>query len=220
MESCFSEISTLCASDPSLESNGWKFVKQTDGVNVYTKEATNSPFLIIRGETTVTASVEDILNFLNDRNNLRACDPMMMELKEIEAVGDGHHIVYSQIKTPWPVANRDFVMESCSRIVDGVGFSVGFSVDHKSAPQLKGFVRGHIHASGYMCRPNNENKDLTDLVFIAQVDPKGMLPAWFVNCAAAGQATNVARIRDLFLMQKHIVPVAAHTDAEPVQAQP
>ena len=50
-------------------------------------------------------------------------------------------------------------------------------------PQKKGLIRGVTHITAFYAQANENGKGCT-LYYVAQSDPKGKLPSWFVNKAS------------------------------------
>jgi hypothetical protein len=96
---------------------------------------------------------------------------------------------------------------------------------HDDWPNQKGFVRGSIHGSRFVCILfgclwiQNQTGELNrviwgspesgyvitavsetecNLTYVVQADPCGYIPVWLVNALADDQALNVRRIKDYF----------------------
>jgi hypothetical protein len=123
------------------------------------------------------------------------------------------------------LSDRDFVFVEhageCQRNGRKVGYGVAGSLERPEWGPLHDVVRAEIFMSGYVFReldPDGD-KNLLELTYVpcvvsnffvwlthktrgtqirymVQADPKGMIPAWAVNLGAKDQATNVARMRD------------------------
>eukprot|EP00747_Dinoflagellata_sp_TGD_P195012 gnl/TRDRNA2_/TRDRNA2_63113_c0_seq1.p1 gnl/TRDRNA2_/TRDRNA2_63113_c0~~gnl/TRDRNA2_/TRDRNA2_63113_c0_seq1.p1 ORF type:complete len:331 (+),score=35.88 gnl/TRDRNA2_/TRDRNA2_63113_c0_seq1:23-1015(+) len=64
-------------------------------------------------------------------------------------------------------------------------------------PKWNGAVRAELINSGWFGKAVTSEKK-THLYFIVQADPKGMLPKWLVNIAAARLSENVVMLADMF----------------------
>jgi len=109
-------------------------------------------------------------------------------------------LVTNEYSAPWPVSNRDFVSLGSEALRPDGTFVTGLhSVEREDLPEQSGFVRGVLHNSGFVLRPGiDENGNpLTDVYYIATVDPKGWIPTMVVNIFNQQQPLNIIRLRDL-----------------------
>ena len=103
---------------------------------------------------------------------------------------------------PAIVPDRDFIWDQVAlRLPTGSVLIAGKSVDDaevSDVPSPKGHVRGAVLTSGYYVTPRwsqDGEMEGSQIAFVVQADPKGVLPAWVVNLVAPKQAHNVTRLR-------------------------
>lgn len=102
-------------------------------------------------------------------------------------------------KGKFPVAPRDFSLVCSSRKEkDGSYLQVLRSIHHEDIPEMNGFVRAKLFASGFIIRPIRvpETKQMiSSVTYILQFDPKGWLPTFIANKLTEYHPLTIARIR-------------------------
>jgi len=131
-----------------------------------------------------------------------------------EAVAENVNLPLYSVKwaayaLPFPLWWRDFVFcELTCWTPDGYGVSLAMSLPTiaEKIPSLEDshkLVRGSIGMSGYIWRnlpgsdphkPTGEGHMMTEITYLLQVEPKGILPAWAVNLTGAQQGMNCLRV--------------------------
>ena len=113
------------------------------------------------------------------------------------------------IALPFPLNWRDFVFCELTTVTpDGYGVSLAVSLPWvtakvKSLEQSHQLVRGNLVMSGYVWRdapgsdpkkPMGDGHMMSEITYILQAEPKGILPEWVVNLTAAEQGMNCLRV--------------------------
>lgn len=82
---------------------------------------------------------------------------------------------------PPPLKPRDFVLMRSwlDTGPKGEAMLISRSVEHRSFPPKKGFVRATSHLTGFVLRPHGVSSCV--LSYVAHCDPQGALPPWLVN---------------------------------------
>jgi len=183
-------------------SDGWTPIKTVHGVDCSYKKTEDSPYVLVKGEGTIDARIEKILEFLSVPDNMYILDPMLTDVRIVEKVDSASHVFQFKAKMPPMVTNRDFVFQSWDGMwkTDSprIAVSVGESIVHPDAPEESGYVRGNILVSGYVATEIPDRPSQCKIVYLLQADPKGWLPVWVVNLLAGDQAMNVVRLIQYF----------------------
>eukprot|EP00026_Physarum_polycephalum_P013825 Phypoly_transcript_14271.p1 GENE.Phypoly_transcript_14271~~Phypoly_transcript_14271.p1 ORF type:complete len:242 (+),score=43.41 Phypoly_transcript_14271:183-908(+) len=178
---------------------GWKQMKSKKGYEVFWMRTDESPVVSVKGEGIVNAKVEDIFHFMQAFENANSIDPMFMEGRIALHLGNNHAINYAAYKMPPMITARDFVIHAYDAILEnGVGVSVGKSIEVPELPHRHGFVRAAINNSGYVYKPLPEDPSKSFVQYVVNVDVKGWIPYWVVNMSAADQGANIKRLQDYF----------------------
>lgn len=125
----------------SAAESQWRKVKEVDGIAVYTRPAEGSDLDEFMGQTLIDAPVEALNEILED---VPALTKWMFNCKTsyvIERAGKNKAIVYNETKAPWPVENRDVVVESNTRREGKRVIRAFRAVSHPRVPPKKGVVR-------------------------------------------------------------------------------
>jgi hypothetical protein len=160
----------------------WERVDSKDGIDTYRREVPGSPLLAIRGVATVNGSLLHVASVLLDTTRLTEWMDRVVEARTLVTLGPLHKIEYERASVPFPLTDREFVVESWVDI-DPVNKQVilrARSTQHPLAPVGK-LVRGDVISSTFALTPIDAEH--TRLVAEIHTDPKGSLPKWMVNLA-------------------------------------
>lgn len=160
---------------------GWTRVTEEDGVVITSRPSDHSPLPIFRGVGWVDAPLLEVLAVITDAERhhewIFSCSASALVAQTSEASG----IVYNRTDAPWPVPDRDVVLDSRVELVDGereviVRFS---ATEHPERPPTDGVVRmtylqGHYHLWA-------EGDARTRVEYQVDSDPGGTLPTWLAS---------------------------------------
>lgn len=176
-----SSAGSAAAAKPASAKTGWTRVAEEDGIVVTSRPSKHSPLPIFRGMGLVDAPLLEVLAVVTDAERhhewVFSCSASALVAQTSAATG----IVYNRTDTPWPVPDRDVVLDSRVEIVDGerevrVRFS---ATTHPERPPLDGTVRmtylvGHYHLWA-------EGNAHTRVEYQVDSDPGGSLPTWLAT---------------------------------------
>lgn len=161
--------------------DGWDTVADEDGITVSSRPSEHSPLPIFRGVGRVDAPLLEVLAVVTDAERhhewIFSCSASALVAQTSDTTG----IVYNRTDTPWPVPDRDVVLDSRVEIIDGereviVRFS---ATTHPDRPPTDGVVRmpylhGHYHLWA-------EDDAHTRVEYQVDGDPGGSLPTWLAT---------------------------------------
>lgn len=159
----------------------WELVGTKDDIVTYRREVAGSPVIAIRGEGIVEASILRVASVLLDTARLPQWMDRLAEARRIRAMSARHYVEYDRATTPFPLTDRDFVVETWVEI-DAAKKQMllkARSVTDASAP-VTGLVRGEVLSSTFTLVPLDHGRR-TRVVAEVHTDPKGSLPKWLVN---------------------------------------
>lgn len=170
----------LCTALHMYADTKWSLKKDQEGIKVYTGAVEGTAIKAVKVECMLDATPAQLTALLLDA---KAHEKWVYSTKtsyEIKTVGDGHQVYYSELSMPWPLANRDVVVElkisqhPATKVMDIHTRSIGGHV-----PKKKDKVRVPLSDVHWTVTPVGNNKLKVD--YIAQADPGGEIPAWAVN---------------------------------------
>ena len=148
-------------------------------VSMYLPEDRDLP--IFRAKGVFAENFYDILAVLDDVPRHTEWMVRMSESREVEKSHDFDRVLYNRFDVPWPVSDRDSVMQVTAdldqkaQVVDVV-FT---RVVHKSTPELEGVLRIPKMESLAQLRFLEEKK--TQVTYVLDIDPGGRIPNWLVK---------------------------------------
>ncbi|XP_071050122.1 START domain-containing protein 10-like isoform X2 [Onthophagus taurus] len=122
---------------------------------------------------------ETMFDVLHDPEYRKEWDEHMIVSIDIGYLNPNNDVGYYALSCPPPVKNRDFVLQRSWLDLGTEKYIFNHSVEHKSYPSKKGFVRGISILTGFLLRRQENNSCL--LGYVTQTDPRGKLPSWLVN---------------------------------------
>jgi len=159
----------------------WTPVASEEGIEVSSRPSPTSPQPVFRGVGIVEAPLVDVLAVVTDAEHhhqwVFSCSASALISQTSESSG----IVYNRTATPWPVPDRDVVLDSRVEVIDGerevlVRFS---ATDHPDRPPEEGVVRMVYLEGQYHLWAEGEGS--TRVEYRVDSDPGGRLPTWLAT---------------------------------------
>lgn len=170
---------TLCPS--SLWANGWKRLSTEDGVVVEVREQEGRNLPDFRGTAVVQAPLYEVAAVVQDVD--RACEwtARCKGSRVLKRLGDVEMLFYSRTDAPWPVADRDAVLDARGTGMDeGVDVTVTFArTESPLMPPVDGVVRMPTLRGHYRLVRIDDRS--TKVEFQVAAHPGGMIPDWLAN---------------------------------------
>lgn len=170
----------LClASFGSKAQTNWELKKDAEGIKVYTAAKAGSDIKAIKVLCTLNATADQLIAYLTDA---KAHEQWVYSTKQsylVKRVSEGHQIYYSEITMPWPLSNRDVVVDL--KIVKNSNnvITVKASAIDGYVPKDKKKVRISFSDVNWIVTPAGTNT--LKVEYVAQADPGGNIPTWVSN---------------------------------------
>lgn len=158
----------------------WKFIKQDDGIKVYSRKTGDSPIKEIKVQKTMATDLTSLVALMKDVSNHKKWAYANQKGIILKAYNDFSWKFYGYYNAPWPVQDRDMVVEvmlrqdSLTHIVTNEGRCIPDSL-----PKTSGVVRVPSCQSKWKLVP--VGKDSVQVTLEIHTDLGGMLPAWLLN---------------------------------------
>jgi hypothetical protein len=171
-------ISLSVTSD--LFSQPWKFIKEKDGIKVYTRQQENSPVKSFKGVADIKSGYAKIYAIVGDVRGSDHWDENIKELKVISSDKDKSFCYYLVYSTPWPLQNRDLCVEAIIKKDSATGdIEILAQSRPKLVPEQKDLVRIKEYWQKWTVHPIDNTH--TRLTIEGTVNPGGSIPAWLAN---------------------------------------
>ncbi len=172
-------LSIVFAASFALGGGKWKKVKSKNGITVFTREVEGSDLDEFKGVSTIDADIEVVGRVIADVPSLKDWLHNCAVSKLISRSGN-KTILYQETNAPWPVSNRDVVIESVTTKSPDKVVRRLRNVKHSAVPVKKGKVRiPKLRGSWTLTRKG----DKTHVVYQLLTDPGGSLPTAMANKA-------------------------------------
>lgn len=173
----------LCLMSSSLYANQWQLSKQEKGIDVFVKDSKTSALDSFKGVVTIPASLTSLVTVLDDT---KAYTRLLHDCKKaqvIKEIGNNQAIKYIVTNMPWPVKDRDMVVQS---VLTQNKQTKQVVIAMKATPKLLAISPNKVRIKNmtgrWILKP--VNKTSTVVTYEMNVDPGGSLPKWLVNTIA------------------------------------
>jgi len=167
----------------SMAQGDWAMKLNKEGIKVYTKDAAGSPIKAIKTECDLETTIDVLISVLLDVNDSKEWIYATKKATLLQQLSPTQVIYYSEIALPWPINNRDFIVQ-LSITQDSVSKTVKAVSINKPGwlPRFKDIVRVEQAYAQWLITPMANG--LLHVEYELQVDPGGCIPAWLVNMFA------------------------------------
>jgi hypothetical protein len=170
----------LCACIMVHAETKWELKKDEDGIKVYTGSIPNSNIKAVRVTCILNASISQLTALLLDT---KAHEQWVYNTKTsylVKPIAADHLVYYSEVSMPWPLTNRDVVVEMkiSQQPATKVLYVSANTVDNY-VPVNKDKVRVPLSKVNWEVTPIGNNQ--LSVEYTGQADPGGTVPAWLVN---------------------------------------
>ena len=162
----------------------WELITDKDGIKVMQMEVEGRSLPVFKGQGNVNENLYEILGVLRDINKGKEWMHSCIESKLLKALGDRKFIVYNKTNAPWPVSDRDVVVES-EATFDKASQTVTIvmkSIEYKDVPEVSGVVRMPRLRGKFTLKSVSDSQ--TFVTYEIDADPGGLLPHWIVRMAS------------------------------------
>ena len=163
--------------------NDWILETSNDDVNVYSRNWPSDAFREIKGVTTVTASMRQLISFLQDESINTQWVPYSGGAKILERPDQYRAYVHFKMNAKWPFKDRDTVaLFSLSQNEHNNSVTIQL----ESAPDKINMLEGRIRIkdfNGFWELTPLDNTQI-HITYQTHLNPGGFLPAWMSNRVA------------------------------------
>lgn len=176
----------------SLFAQSWDFVKEQDGIKVYTRQEIGKPLKTYRGTATIKAPAEKVFALIEDVYHTEWWEANLSEIKVLayeKNIMARYYLVYD---SPWPVSDRDLCVDVAVTI-DPIK-----KVYQVTAVPLTGVIpenRDRVRIRDYRqaWTVSSAGPNSSDVVVEGYADPVGNIPTWISNILITETPVNAIR---------------------------
>lgn len=160
----------------------WEKIGEKDGITSYLRPIQGEPIHAARGVMTVDVPACQLISFYVADDLATTWVDMLVEYEVVE-LAPHRSLVWQHYDMPWPVTDRDFLLEvSVTRPDDRtVLVTLQSTTDPRYPPPTDDtvMVRGRMTPSTWTFTQVAPGRTKVDMV--GHADPAGSFPAWLVN---------------------------------------
>jgi hypothetical protein len=182
-----------------LHAQSWDFVKEVDGIKIFTRKELNSSLKSFKGEVTFKAKIDKVNLLVGNADNLDWWDKDISSVKVLAFEKDKFIQYYIVYKVAWPLSNRDLALDAriSTDPVTGVR-TVSAKPLLNAVPENPNLVRIKKYWQKWTVQPMD--KGYVHIILEGFVDPTGNVPSWLFNIVVTEtplRALNALRDRAL-----------------------
>jgi hypothetical protein len=164
----------------SMAAQSWDFIKEKDGIKIYTRKEAGKSLKSYRGVTDINAPAEKIFALMEDIKNTDWWDKNLTLTKVLLYEKDKRAQYYLVYNLPWPVTDRDLCVDVTITIDQVTGERMISAVSINGViPESNNMLRIKDYRQTWTITP--AGKEMTHVVLEGFVDPAGSIPDLISN---------------------------------------
>lgn len=169
---------------PTNPNDGWKFVKESGGISLYSRARAGSSLKEFKAVGEINAPTRAVHNVIDDVDNYPSFMPYTAECRLIKR--DGDSVITYQRLSPKIVGDRDYTLRIRQRSwpgQDGLVYLNQWEPANEFGPSEKpGVLRVKLNEGSWRLEPAGADK--TRATYFIYTDSGGKLPAFLANVAS------------------------------------
>jgi hypothetical protein len=163
-----------------LTGQPWEFIKEKDGIRIYTRKEANSSLKSYKGEAYLHTKLEKVYELIGNPKNVDWWADDISEIK-ILLYEKGKHVQYYLVyDVSWPITDRDLAVDAFITTDPVTGIR---TVEAKPLPNVIPERTDRIRIKKYWQKwtITPQADGTIHIVLEGFVDPGGSIPAWLYN---------------------------------------
>ena len=157
----------------------WQLRKNEDGIKVFSGNAENSEFKMIKVECTLDATPATLIALLKDIDKKHEWVYSSKESEVLKINNPTDFIFYAQVAVPWPFLDRDYIAHMTINQVSNNFVTIDVKSEPNKLPTKQGIIRVVNHGAHWDINDLGNGK--SKVVYTVSFDPGGAIPAWLSN---------------------------------------
>lgn len=161
-------------------SQSWDFIKEKDGIKIYTMQLPGESLKSYKGVTDINAPAEKVFALIEDVNNTDWWDKNFNQIKVLLYAKNKRARYYLVYDLPWPVTDRDLCVDVTVTVdpVTGTGKITAVPLPGV-IPECNDMIRIKEYRQTWTVSPAGKN--MAHVVLEGYIDPAGTIPDWLSN---------------------------------------
>lgn len=170
----------------------WTFVKERDGIKIYTRKEANSALKSFRGVTDLHTDMEKVCSLLGNAKNFDWWDKDITDIKVLNYELGKYIQYYLVYDVPWPLSDRDLVVDARITVDPVTGAE---TIMAKPLPNVVPEKPDLVRIKKYWQKwtVQTVSPGLVHITLEGFVDPGGSVPAWLYNMVITETPLKVIR---------------------------
>jgi len=171
----------LAAMSGTAGAQEWEQFLEEDGVKGYARSVPGSKILEVRSTLVLPARIEVVGAVLRDVESLARPGSSCTEARFVERPDRNHYTFYAAYDMPWPLSDRDVVIQVSNRydLARGRVVATLRATQHPRIPPRHGYLRITNLVAEFVVE--YLSRERTGVIYTSRTDPGGLVPAWLVN---------------------------------------
>ncbi|MES2824514.1 MAG: START domain-containing protein [Pseudomonadota bacterium] len=161
---------------------GWDFAKDKDGIKIYTRKLEGAVFKEFHATVKMKTTVADLVALYSDPAKCADWLPDCKSAHLVEKTTDAKFITYTEVNNPWPIKNRDYILQiNVTRNSQTGEATIDFSDLKDGVPANKCCIRMGMVKGFWKFTPAEDGNVIVTYEY--KFLPGGDLPVSAVNAA-------------------------------------
>jgi len=176
----------------NLSAQNWKFIKERDGIKIYTRSEESTALKSFKGEADLKTDMERISKVILKIESYDLWNDDINEIKMLGYEKDKYIKYYLVYDVPWPFNDRDLCVEAMITNDPVTGISVVLATPLSGViPENPDMVRITNYWQQWTMEPAGNG--MIHLTLEGSVDPGGSIPTWLINLAITDTPLKIMR---------------------------
>jgi len=184
----------------SMAQGKWELKKNENGIEVFTRKAAKGNIKELRVVCELDATKVQLINMLEDISDYNSWVYSNKKSTVLKTITPQNIIYYTESHLPWPIKDRDLIIELNITPTPDVLSIVAKSLP-AYLPQNNNYIRVPYSLAQWKVTQAPNNKLKVDYTF--SVDPGGNIPSWIVNATLTiGPYNSFLKLKEILQAQR------------------
>lgn len=186
----------------ATDSSDWKLRKDRNGIKVWTRDHKEKGILEYLSTITIETSLEKLIDIIQNVDKYPVWTANCETASIYKVLTDTSRIEYLTTKVPWPLEDRDVVMEFVVSSHTDMYFEANLTSAPDAVPVSDDYIRIEISEGSWIFKKIDDNR--VEVIHQFLSDPGGNIPMWIVNMfIVSGPFRTLDNLKDLCLEEEN-----------------